>query len=272
MSVSLFRASVMVCLIATSFLNPYIHAGELKFVNGNSEAFQVPIYLIETFPAIHEMIEELGGYEALNGNDVLLPEESFFALKKVSGVVNEALLPLMAIEKTKEPKSLVHKALEKKLSQQTSPDLLEFMTAANVLNQKDFVQKGVGVWATSYKTSPSGFNDLVDDVKEMIIERFTPTEFIAFVAANKKEKEQDLEGWLKIALKVHYEEAPPNGVTARKHYEELKQTSGFVRIPGGEYEIGSPDTEEPSNGRATPPRYLESILDHGGCGYARAIR
>jgi len=243
MSISLFRASVMVCLIATSFLNPYIHAGELKFVNGNSESFQVPIYLIETFPAIHEMIEELGGYEVLNGNDVLLPEESFSALKNVSGVVNEALLPLMAIEKTKEPKSLVQKALEKKLSQQTSPDLLEFMIAANLLNQKDFVQIGARLWATSYKTSPSRFNDLVDDVKEMIIERFTPTEFMAFVAANKDEKMQALEGWFKIALKVHYEDEPPSGVTARKHYEDLKRTSGFVRIPGGDYEIGSPDTE-----------------------------
>ena len=242
-TISLFRACVIICSIATSFLSAYIHAGELRFVNGNSESFKVPIYLIETFPAIHEMIEELGGYEVLNGKDVSLPEESFSALKKISGVVNEALLPLGVNEKTKELKSLVQKALEKELSRQTSPALREFLTAANFLNQKDFVQSSVRVWATSYKRSPSSFNDLVDDVKEMIIERFTPTEFMAFVAANKDEKELAVEGWFKIALKVHYEDEPPSGVTARKHYEELKETSGFVRIPGGDYEIGSPNTE-----------------------------
>ena len=237
MFATLFRICVLTCLIATGFLSTYTHAGELTFLNGNSEQLGIPIYLMEIFPTINEMIEELGGEK------VRLPDEIFSALKKVSSVVNEALLPLCVNEKIKELKSPVQEALEKKLLRQSSPELFEFLTAANFLNQKDYVQRSVRVWATSYKTLPSRFNDLVDDVKEIIIERFTPTEFMAFVAANNKEKEQDLEGWFKIALKVHYEDGPPNGVTARKHYEGLKQTSGFVRIPGGEYEIGSPDTE-----------------------------
>jgi len=243
MCLSFFRESVVVCLIATSFLSPYIHAGELMFVNANSESFKVPIYLIETIPAIHDMIEGLGGYAALNDENVLLPEEIFWALKKVSGVVNEALLAWGVNETTIVAKSVVQEALEIELSQQSSPYLLEFLTAANLLNQKDYVQRGVRVWATSYKTLASRFNDLVDDIKAMIIERFTPTEFMAFVAANKDEKKQALEGWFKIALKIHYEEEPPSGVTGRKHYEDLKLTSGFVRIPGGEYEIGSHETE-----------------------------
>lgn len=130
-----------------------------------------------------------------------------------------------------------------------SDELLNIIESANFLDVPVIVQAGAKVWVQQYFTTKSRFNFLNNDIKALIIKELTSLDFLAMMNANENEPmspEQIAaqEESFRIALINHYNiKNPPTDLTAKAHYEELNDIGKFVAIPGGDYYIGSPESE-----------------------------
>src|SRR5579871_6585731 len=245
MIIKYFRAYLL-SFVAFCLLCPTLHAADsadtIKVLSeGSSRPHEVPVDIVKMCPVLDNMMEGLGGYKAIPEVLPILGIKAALFTQFID-FLKAIKTALGAKDLSEVTKPALRNAFEAELLPQKndSAQLLRLITAANFLGVNEAVAIGTKNWAKNYAKMPSGFNDLNDALKEVIIGHLTPKEFMALVSANARE---DLEGSFNIALKVHYDETVPEGETAKHYYENLRQISGFVRIPGGQYEIGSPETE-----------------------------
>jgi formylglycine-generating enzyme len=222
-------------------------AATIKIQTNNFDVQDVPVDIVKMCPALHNMIEELGGYEVWP-QDSLIPVSGIDTAHFTQFIdfLRATKFALHAPDLSQVSKSALRNAFEAELSpeKKDSGQLQRLMTAANFLDVKEPVQIGAKNWAKNYSHTQSSLNDAIVDLKELVLSHLTPKAFMRHVSANNNQVSKDT---FKLALKVHYDETLPEGKTAQSYYESLRQTIGFVRIPGGEYEIGSPEDEKNHN-------------------------
>ncbi|HXW53344.1 MAG TPA: SUMF1/EgtB/PvdO family nonheme iron enzyme [Myxococcota bacterium] len=232
------------CWLAMGLLVGTVYAGDLVTIGVKDfTEYVLPIDTVKMCPVIHNMIiEDFGGYEKYKNEPFYIPAENYASLRKLSGILNATKMRLNDQEISNVEKSIWKNVLLDILKSRSGKDLLEVITAANSLGATELASLGCRVWARrNYLGKAMDFSSLPVELQEMVIDNLTPKQFITLVKANNNENFEDA---FRIALRIHYEEIPSDGVDPRAHYENLQKTSLFVRIPGGDYEIGSPATEK----------------------------
>ena len=235
-------------LVVLGLLNTALYAADtVKIAPEHSLPQEVPDKIIKLCPVIDTMIEDLGGYSAQHFAAAPIPvpgisgihfSELVIFLKTVTTEYDEYS---KSLDLKKVPSLASYNALEAVLSEQDGTRLLHLVIAANFLNMSGLIQLGAKILAKNYLGMKNVFNNLEEDLKAVILSQLTPKEFMAWVDINM---DLDVEETFKIALKVHYENMPLPDSTAKAFYESLRKSSGFVRIPGGEYLIGSPKKKQ----------------------------
>jgi formylglycine-generating enzyme required for sulfatase activity len=263
----------MVTYIIAILISTGISANELKITTVDNKSFNIPTNILKALPTIYDMVKDLGIYDESTN---IINQKELMPLQKVSLSVLEPIIDILSAaqvglhgQKMFETREIIkrynlgqaNQKAEKDaikvvsswvLLKKQAKDLFEIMAAANFLGSTAILDAAVDAFISAHMTTATSFHKLIPDIKSLIIRKITPQNFMVLIAANEEKDDGEVkdtpeeEDSFRIALNIHSPtDKAAEGETAKKKYKELFTSilGGFVRIPGGTYEIGSPPTE-----------------------------